>query len=230
MQGIIRRNLIAVAAALDAARRRPRVIGVGRGAGAAEGEGDLGDRLVVDEDRDRLLSRRQAGHRRRRRARLGPPAPHPRRRPHEHAAGPPADRARQLPGRLRTRTRAGPPTPGGRTRTRSARTRSPACTPSSTGGTFGSTPSQTPQAHCNAGERVLGTGGYIQDTGGQVGIQVVARVDDRHVLVLPGRTRTRTATPATGACSPTRSALPRRPATRSRRPPRRRALRGREGG
>ena len=40
------------------------------------------------------------------------------------------------------------------------------------GGTFGSAPSQAPQAHCNAGERVLGTGGYIQDTGGQVGIQV----------------------------------------------------------
>ena len=40
------------------------------------------------------------------------------------------------------------------------------------GGTFGSTPSQAPQASCNAGERVLGTGGWIQDTGGQVGIQV----------------------------------------------------------
>ena len=41
-----------------------------------------------------------------------------------------------------------------------------------TGGTFGSASVQTPQAHCNPGERVLGTGGYIQDTGGQVGIQV----------------------------------------------------------
>ena len=40
------------------------------------------------------------------------------------------------------------------------------------GGTYGSAPSQTPQAHCNPGERVLGTGGWIQDTGGQVGIQV----------------------------------------------------------
>jgi hypothetical protein len=40
------------------------------------------------------------------------------------------------------------------------------------GGTFGSAASQAPQASCNPGERVLGTGGWIQDTGGQVGIQV----------------------------------------------------------
>jgi hypothetical protein len=40
------------------------------------------------------------------------------------------------------------------------------------GGTFGSASVQTTQPTCNAGERVLGTGGWIQDTGGQVGIQV----------------------------------------------------------
>jgi hypothetical protein len=40
------------------------------------------------------------------------------------------------------------------------------------GGTFGSASVQSPQAHCNPGEKVLGTGGWIQDTGGQVGIQV----------------------------------------------------------
>jgi hypothetical protein len=35
-----------------------------------------------------------------------------------------------------------------------------------TGGTFGSAPSQTPQAHCNAGERVLGTAGKKTLSGG----------------------------------------------------------------
>jgi hypothetical protein len=40
------------------------------------------------------------------------------------------------------------------------------------GGTYGSASLQLVQPSCNAGERVLGTGGYIQDTGGQVGIQV----------------------------------------------------------
>ena len=41
-----------------------------------------------------------------------------------------------------------------------------------TGGTYGSSTSQRPEAHCDPGERVLGSGGYVQDTGGQVGIQV----------------------------------------------------------
>jgi hypothetical protein len=41
-----------------------------------------------------------------------------------------------------------------------------------TGGTYGSASWQRPEAHCDPGERVLGSGGYVQDTGGQVGIQV----------------------------------------------------------
>ena len=171
MKGSIRRSAVVVGAALMLLGAVQTASASANVSGLGEGQGPLGDRFVVEQDRTGVLPRRQARHRRGRGLVWDL----------QHHT-----RDVVLTGMYPVHPLSGPDSfvvtahedQGGTGDTWWAEAYAICVNPIAgmhtkvTGGTYGSASSQRPEAHCDPGERVLGSGGYVQDTGGQVGIQV----------------------------------------------------------